>query len=1083
MSTASRTLCVSPSASLRLSFAERFLRQLPAHGPLLMLLPSHAAGTALLLQVLKPGEARFGWQKRTLDSLARELSLPELAREGRVPLSRLAVEALVTRVVHELAARGHLGRYAELADRPGFVRALTKTLDELRLAELTPARLRPHAPELAGVLEGYRVALAELALADRAHVFAAALRAVSSHQTGAHGSGPAALGAHVPLLALDVPLVHQCEADLLQALCMERTLSCATVAHGDDRSEVHWRSALGDQVQVQRLLPHQQSELARLQARLFAPTALGLRVAPSESARPRVEPSEAVAPREAGSVKIVSSPGEAREAVEVARGLAEAARRGVPFDRMAVALRAVESYRGVVEEALSRAEIPAHFADGVRRPLPEGRAFLALLACARDGLSAHAFAEYLSLYAMPRADDETPFATPRRWERMLVEAAVVGGRERWSRRIQGLLRELDDEHESLDEDDPRREATLRERALLASLDAFSAPILDALVGLPEGGTWGAWIGALTQLAQRTLAHPESVVALLQELAPLSPVGPVSVRAVHRVLSQRLSSVVSQSAGQGAGKVFVGAIEDLRGRAFDVVFVTGLAERVFPARISEDALLPDALRRVLGAELWLTEERVARERLLLRLSVGAAREHLVLSFPRFDVAHGRPRVPSFYGLEVLQAIDGSLPAYDELTRRADPGAAARMGFPAPARAELAIDDAEYDLAMLERLRRAPEAEQKGAARYLLEANPHLARALRFRARRWELGKFSPADGFVATAAAGRELLASQRLAVRAYSATALAHFAACPYRFFLHAIMAVAERPEVFPVDELDARQRGVLFHRAQRAVLSELLRDGELPLSEARLPHAELVLERVFSALSARARDDYAPSIDGVFASGLLAIERDLREWLARMRDEKLFLPAHFELGFGVTSRDEQDPASVREPVALPIGLRLRGAIDLVERALGAADTPTLLRATDYKTSAAPAALEVVAGGRVLQPLLYALALEQLFPAAKVASGRLYFCTSRGEFTSHEVLLDSKARDVAKHLVDSIDGMIATGFLPAAPGQQPGNSEHHECERCPYRVVCGPYESERVLHVKRRDHARLQPLYHVRELP
>ena len=32
------------------------------------------------------------------------------------------------------------------------------------------------------------------------------------------------------------------------------------------------------------------------------------------------------------------------------------------------------------------------------------------------------------------------------------------------------------------------------------------------------------------------------------------------------------------------------------------------------------------------------------------TVGAARAEIVLSFPRFDVEHGRPRVPSFYGLE-------------------------------------------------------------------------------------------------------------------------------------------------------------------------------------------------------------------------------------------------------------------------------------------------------------------------------------------------------------------------------------------------------------------------------------------------
>ncbi|MDB4989803.1 MAG: ATP-dependent nuclease, subunit [Myxococcaceae bacterium] len=1059
MSGALHTLCISPSAEQRLVFAADFLRQLPARGPALLLVPGATAATLLLTRVLQPGEARFSWHKRTLDNLARELALPELAREGRVPLSHLAVEALVTRVVHELANEGRLGRYHELAERPGFVRALARTLDELRHADIEPARLHPHAPELAAVLARYRDALQQLALADRAHVFAAAQRRVESDDDASQ---------HVPLLALDVPLVHQCEAELARVLCERRPLCCITAARGDERSEVHWRAALGQDVEVSRLEPSDDDELQRLQAQLFAPS----------SARVRSMP------REPAAVQIVSSPGEAREAVEVARGLVEAAARGVPFDRMAIVLRAVEGYRGVVEEALTRAEIPAHFADGVRRPLPEGRAFLALLACARDGLSARAFAEYLSLSAMPRGAGDEAFATPRQWERMLVEAAVVGGRERWTRRITGLLRELSDEQSSLDDDDPRRALLARDCKLLSSLEHFATPLLDALVALPEGGTWSAWLAALMQLAKLSLQTPDSVIDLLRELSPLAPVGPVSLRSVHRILSQRLSSVVQPSRGHGAGSVFVGAIEDVRGRAFDVVFVTGLAERVFPARIAEDALLPDDIRRQLGAELWLTEERVARERLLLRLAVGCARVRLVLSFPRFDVAHGRPRVPSFYGLEVLQAIDGTLPAFDELTRRALPGAAARMGFPAPERAEQAIDDAEYDLAMLDRLMRAPVDQQRGAARYLLEENPHLARALRFRARRWELAKFSPADGFVAIDAVGKSLLDRERLSARVYSATALSHFAACPYRFFLHAIMGVAERPEALPVDELDARQRGVLSHRVQRAVLSELASAGLLPLTAGSLPQAQQLLGRVFEGLAARARDDYAPSIDGVFETGLLAIERDLREWLERETSEKLFVPTHYELAFGMRTQGENDAGSFAEPVQLSVGLRLCGSIDLVERSLGREPEATpVLRATDYKTSAAKAKLDITSGGRVLQPLLYALALESLFPGAKVASGRLYFCSARGEFQTHEVALDARARDVAKQLVRSIDAMLEQGFLPAAPAQQPQDRERSECERCAYRVVCGPYEAERVGQVKSRDLARLAPLHQLRNLP
>ena len=101
------------------------------------------------------------------------------------------------------------------------------------------------------------------------------------------------------------------------------------------------------------------------------------------------------------SVVLFSAPGEGREAVEIARRLLQEAERGVPFDQMAVLLRAPQTYLGVLEHALDRAGIPAWFHRGTRRPDPAGRALLALLACADEELSARRFAEYVSLGQVP----------------------------------------------------------------------------------------------------------------------------------------------------------------------------------------------------------------------------------------------------------------------------------------------------------------------------------------------------------------------------------------------------------------------------------------------------------------------------------------------------------------------------------------------------------------------------------------------------------------------------------------------------------------------------------------------------------
>jgi CRISPR/Cas system-associated exonuclease Cas4 (RecB family) len=441
------------------------------------------------------------------------------------------------------------------------------------------------------------------------------------------------------------------------------------------------------------------------------------------------------------------------------------------------------------------------------------------------------------------------------------------------------------------------------------------------------------------------------------------------------------------------------------------------------------------------------------------------------------------------------MDGSLPAFDELTRRADPGAAARMGWPAPERSELAIDDAEYDLSVLDQWR-VRAGQKRGGARYSLLANVHLARALRFRARRWEIERFTAADGLVLTPEVAGQLMGPDRLAARAYSASALALFASCPYRFFLHAVMGVSEREELPELDELDARQRGVLFHGVQRAFLSALAGQGRLPLTRAHLPEALALLERLFQQQVAEAKEQHAPALERVFDAALLTLHADLAEWAARMCDEPSWQPRYFELGFGLPPSRERDPNSRAEPVRLPFGLLLRGAIDLVEARVNARELGTearviarepgtepaalVLRATDHKTGKPqenPSAL--TDGGRSLQPLLYALALEQIFPAARVDSGRLYFCTSKGGFESHPVALDDFARLQAEQLAAAIDAQLEQGFLPAAPAQKGAVSE---CDHCSYRVVCGPYEPERVARVKARDFVRLSRLHEVRNL-
>ena len=381
-----------------------------------------------------------------------------------------------------------------------------------------------------------------------------------------------------------------------------------------------------------------------------------------------------------------------------------------------------------------RGGVPAYFDRGTRLPDPGGRAFVALVACAAEGLSAKRFDEYLSLAQVPRvggpeaaqgheavwpraeefparqsetapADEADPDASPApdpivdsdeeavvagtlrspwKWEELIVESAVVGGRSRregktrWRRRLSGLAADYQYRIDELARDEPESPTLARLRRDLRNLShlrEFALPLVDMLADWPEEATWGEWLVRFSALASRALKRPLGVLQLLAELRPMAEVGPIGLEQATEVLRDRLTTLDREPPRSRYGKLFVGTPHQARGRSFRVVFVPGLAERLVPQRPREDPLLLDDRRRQLEAGLVEQEDRGSAERLLLRIAIGAAGERLHLSYPRLDVAEARARVPSFYALDVMRAITGSVPDHRVLAAEAAEAAGA------------------------------------------------------------------------------------------------------------------------------------------------------------------------------------------------------------------------------------------------------------------------------------------------------------------------------------------------------------------------------------------------------------------------
>jgi CRISPR/Cas system-associated exonuclease Cas4 (RecB family) len=1064
-----------------LDAAGEFLQSLPGAQEILVVAQTRGAADDFVRSACPAG--LLGVHRTTLTGLAVDLAEGTLARAGLAPAGGLSAEAMVARVIHKLKAES-IPYFRPVADTPGLARAVAATIAELRLQGARPLQVAETGlpgRDLARMAMLFEQELAERSTAD----FALLLQyAIAAAREGKHRL----LG--LPLVLLDLDLESKLVRDLAEAV-LERAPT-ALVAQALPPAASTLLSA--QRAQLASVGPP--TTLDRIRQSLFA-----------ESAPPAGDPDE--------TLDYFSAAGESLECVEIARRIRKSAAEGAPFDRMAILLRSPERYQPLVEEALRRAAVPAHFSRGVARPDPAGRAFLALLACAGERCSATRFAEYLSLGQAPRIDRPTgtdtvatlppddemlarfyeragaaPEADPAKpdpveaedaaviggtlqspaaWEKLLVDAAVIGGRDRWARRLRGLEAEFRLRLADLGQkEEGRRRHLLREIDRLKNLERFALPLIDRLAGLPLQADWGEWIRHLDALAEAALRQPESVRSVLSELRAMAEVGPVGLDEVSGVLGDRLRFLRREPPLRRYGSVFVCGIDEVRGRVFDIVFLPGLCEGLFPTRAHEDPILLDVYRAAVaeasaGVVLRTQDGRVAAERRRLHMACAAARSRLVFSYPRLDAVESRPRVPSFYALEIMRAAYGRLPDLREFEEKARRGAPSRLDWPAPAEPLEAIDDAEFDLATLGR------TEAPAAGHYLIDANRYLTDSLRRYARRNRNAWFA-ADGIVDPDDATRAALATQRLGARNYSPSALQHFAACPYRFLLNAIYHLRPREEKIALEQMDPLTRGALFHEVQYRLFLELQTAHLLPMSMPNAARVTEIADAVLDRVAEEYEEKLAPAIPRVWRSEVEDLRTDLRGWIQHASaDTEGWVPAHFEFTFGMESGKHGDPAGTLEAAVLDSGVRLRGAIDLIEKH----SLRGSLRITDHKTGKQPKELpRYVGGGALLQPLAYGIAAEALL-GLPVERSRLFYCTQRGGYQEVPFEVTPNTRNWFGRAMSLIDGEIERGFLPAAP--QAG-----ACGMCDYRPVCGPNEERRTSR-KRQD--ALEALQELRNIP
>jgi RecB family exonuclease len=479
-----------------------------------------------------------------------------------------------------------------------------------------------------------------------------------------------------------------------------------------------------------------------------------------------------------------------------------------------------------------------------------------------------------------------------------------------------------------------------------------------------------------------------------------------------------------------------------------VFVLGNVEGAMPPAGRDDSLLPEELRRAAGLDGHAIRRRDERRDYLAALAAASER---VLLYPRADIRGQRARLPGQWLLESASALAGRRIFASRLQELHDAPwfrevasfeAALQMGPPS--------GEQEYDLRSL----RAHRAAGEDIERHYLGAT---ASAL---GHGWELQRARRSSAFTRW-----DGLAPGALPRAPLSPTALQHWAACPFRFFLAQVLHVSEQEEPEDVLVISALERGSPIH----AVLDRFFKTVR-PRSTPEEPWSEA--DRALLREIAREECDAAEA-GGIAGRALLwDLERDrILDDLDRLLTDDEAMRARLgvvqvasELAFGL---DGEPPLEV----ALPGGRRLllRGRIDRLDRS----PDGRRVRVVDYKTGRVRPEHEALADdpvhrGQLLQLPIYGLAargLEVQQPDEVLT--HYWFATHHGGFTEHGYVFDARREARFLDVLDMIARGIEDGTFPAHPGAPMSRGPEH-CLFCPYGRIC-PTDRARSWERKRGD--------------
>ena len=642
------------------------------------------------------------------------------------------------------------------------------------------------------------------------------------------------------------------------------------------------------------------------------------------------------------------------EAEAAALQICELVSGGMRYGDIAVVVRDLDAYRGILDAALERHGVPFFFSE--RTDLSSKPIFRLILSALRAVSRNYRQSDIITLLKTGLCGTELRDAA---MFEEYVETWHIGGRrfldDVWSMNPDGLTTERSPRADEILEAANRvrrqlmvpltalsaalrasRRLVDRCRALYDYLSAIELPLMLASRAKEELALGQA------REASESLRLYSTLLDTLTTLCKLLPDTELSIEDFIAALTLVFSNADLGSVPNTQDSVVIGSADTLRVENVRASILLGLCEGEFPRAVSDDGILTEADKEALeeyGVVLQSRERmRSSEELFYVYRAISKPSEFLSL-FTHAKQTDGSARTPSL--------------------------AWSRVAFLLDKKAEV------IDFAEIRRARALPTEED-------------LAKPLQ-----------APAT--------------DERVVLR-LSQSKIQAFVLCPYRYFSTYSLRLRERKDSQPNYADDGTFLHYVFEHFLRASLGD---DGKLKLPAPE--DVEPLADRIIADYIGEVCPFPAESMDNrllhIYSRLRRLALKMLHEILGEIRTG-LFVPTHFEKGIG--TREEGSLPPVRLTLEGGSSVLLSGKIDRVD--IYESDEKLYFRVVDYKSGKHTFSLDEVRSGMDIQLILYLFALKGAMPDSIPAGAQYLFAsTEKGvtEIKRSGLLLDDEAVSAA----------------------------------------------------------------------